>query len=78
MKHSDDYRMIKWECGHETSKSYRYLQECPVCLLLKGKYVETLNGIEEEREKENKRNLRESLEFSKTFNRQGCKYCGGI
>lgn len=70
--------MKKWPCGHQTSVAYAHLPSCPVCALEQGLFVAMVAEEEEQRRRENERARRESLEFSRAFNRAGCPYCGGI
>lgn len=71
-------RLYHWPCGHKTDISYKHWPNCPVCCLINNKFRLTLYQLEREQKKETERNIKESNAFSKAFNRQGCKYCGGI
>lgn len=70
--------MKTWDCGHKTSKAHDHWPICPICALEQGKYLEINNGLEARKEIESDRAMKEAIEWSKTFNRKGCPYCGGI
>ena len=70
--------IIKWACGHTTSIAYNEWPECPVCALEQGRFCTIERTLADRREQESQKHLREALDFSRTFNRQGCPYCGGI